>query len=169
MPYFDTFDTILSMTNSVLVYLLKTDKSGNKHVCLGRKKTGHGVGKWNGFGGGIEKGEDSIAAAVREVREESGVLISSDELIKLGKITYFESSGDWSVDVFTCRKWKGEIISTKEMEPKWFAVSSIPYGEMWPNDKVWMPTLLEEKEFKIRFWHDDEGNLLKKEWKNPGK
>lgn len=50
------------------------------------------------------------------------------------------------------------------MEPEWFAVSSIPYDEMWPNDKVWLPMLLEEKKFKIRFWHDDDGNLLKKEW-----
>lgn len=36
-----------------------------REVLLGYKKRGFGCGKWNGFGGKVEKGESIIDAAVR--------------------------------------------------------------------------------------------------------
>ena len=41
-------------------------------ILLGMKKRGHGVGKWNGFGGKVEKGETIEEAARRETKEEAG-------------------------------------------------------------------------------------------------
>ncbi len=38
-----------------LVYILKDDQ-----ILLGMKKRGFGVGKWNGFGGKVKLGEESI-------------------------------------------------------------------------------------------------------------
>lgn len=42
-------------------------------ILLGLKKRGFGAGKWNGFGGKVEKGETIEAAALRELEEESGL------------------------------------------------------------------------------------------------
>jgi hypothetical protein len=43
------------------------------HVLLGLKQRGFGTGKWNGFGGKVEKGEEIRDAAVREMKEEAGI------------------------------------------------------------------------------------------------
>jgi len=42
-------------------------------LLLGLKMRGFGVGKWNGFGGKVERGESIRQAAVRECKEEAGV------------------------------------------------------------------------------------------------
>ena len=41
-------------------------------MLLGMKKVRFGRGKYNGFGGKADEGESMRAAAVRELREESG-------------------------------------------------------------------------------------------------
>ncbi len=49
-------------------------------VLLGMKKRGFGAGKWNGFGGKVEKGESNTQAAIRELEEESGIITKVCEL-----------------------------------------------------------------------------------------
>lgn len=153
------------MNRTVLVFLLNVVNE-RIEVCLGRKQTGHGIGKWNGFGGKIENGESSEEAAVREVEEESGVRIQVNDLKKIGDITYLESEGDWHVDVYQCKKWDGEIRDSKEMKHEWFLTDRIPYGEMWPNDRKWIPKVLSGEVFSVVFWHDDAGKLLDEKWES---
>ena len=49
-------------------------------VLLGMKKRGFGEGKWNGFGGKVEAGETIVEAAAREVREECGYVVKTEDL-----------------------------------------------------------------------------------------
>ena len=49
-------------------------------VLLGMKKRGFGVGKWNGFGGKVEPGETVVEAAAREVTEECGYSVKTEDL-----------------------------------------------------------------------------------------
>ena len=67
-----------------LVFVRKNDQ-----VLLGQRKRGHinMRGKWNGFGGKVEKGEEILDAAVREVREECGIDVDQTELKYVGKFT----------------------------------------------------------------------------------
>ena len=147
------------MTNTVIVYLIK----GNK-IALGRKSTGHGIGKWNGFGGKIEKGESAKKTATRELFEESGITVAESDLTKAAEILYKEGY-DWLVTVFTASKFTGELILTKEMEPAWFNYDKIPYDQMWANDKLWLPKILAGENFSVTFWHDKKGNILKHEFR----
>ena len=50
------------------------------------KKKGFGAGRWNGFGGKVEKGETVAEAAKREVLEEAGVEI--DGLEEIGVLDF---------------------------------------------------------------------------------
>lgn len=47
--------------------------ASNKHILLGLKKRGFGVGKWNGFGGKVMENESIHKCAARELKEECGI------------------------------------------------------------------------------------------------
>jgi 8-oxo-dGTP diphosphatase / 2-hydroxy-dATP diphosphatase len=132
----------------------------NGKVLLGMKKRGFGQGRWNGFGGKVQKGEIIEAAAKREVLEESGVRVL--EMEKAGIID-FEFRGNpeiLEVNIFFCKKFFGEPAETEEMMPQWFDADKIPFSEMWSDDRYWLPMLLEGKKFKGRFLFDDKDNVL---------
>ena len=37
------------------------------------------------------------------------------------------------------------------MKPKWFSIKEIPFNEMWPDDKFWLPKVLAGKKVKAEF------------------
>jgi 8-oxo-dGTP diphosphatase len=82
----------------------------SSEVLLGLKKTGFGVGKYAGFGGGVETGETVKIAAVRELEEETGIKVSINDLYPIGHLTFlFPSKPHWSqiVQVFLVEIWQG--------------------------------------------------------------
>ncbi|XP_059177278.1 oxidized purine nucleoside triphosphate hydrolase-like [Physella acuta] len=123
----------------------------NGKVLLGLKKRGFGCGLWNGFGGKVERGETIIEGAKRELLEESGVV--ADILNKVGLITFqFENDPVLlEVHVFQTSEYKGRPIETEEMKPQWYLENSIPFSQMWPDDKIWFPYLLKGKQFEAFF------------------
>lgn len=130
------------------------------HVLLGRKKCGFGEGKWNGFGGKVEEGESIVDAVRREVLEEAGIRVPTIE--KTG-IIHFEFSGNpeiWEVHIFRAMDFEGDPSETEEMEPKWFALSEIPFEQMWYDDKYWVPLLLKGAKFRGKFNFDEKQNFL---------
>ncbi|XP_053468753.1 oxidized purine nucleoside triphosphate hydrolase [Ictalurus furcatus] len=116
-------------------------------VLLGMKKRGFGAGKWNGFGGKVDLGESIEQAARRELLEESGLTV--DTLCKIGNIT-FEFVGEtelMDVHIFRADDYDGEPTESEEMRPRWFDIDKIPYGEMWADDVLWFPLMLQKKKF----------------------
>ena len=125
-----------------------------KKVLLGMKKRGFGEGRWNGFGGKVEDGESVESGAKRELKEEIG--IEAKEMSKSGILEfYFENEKDFlEVHVFKVKRFVGDPTETEEMNPRWFDFEEIPYSQMWPDDKYWLPLLLENKLFKGSFLFD---------------
>lgn len=146
------------MVNSTLLFLLKRQDNVVTEICLAMKKRGHGAGKWNGTGGKEEPIDENIkATARRETFEEIGVKVG--EIIKVGKIEFeFLSSPDTGqlVHIYTCVEWEGEPIETDEMSPAWFNIENIPYSQMWTDDAVWLPLVLEGQFVEGKFQFDGE-------------
>ena len=46
------------------------------------------------------------------------------------------------------------------MKPQWFHINDIPYAQMWPDDKYWMPMFLEGKKFKAKFTLEGQDKIL---------
>ena len=44
--------------------------------------------------------------------------------------------------VFEVSDYDGQLVETEEMKPRWFLKKEIPYSEMWPADRNWMPLFL---------------------------
>lgn len=155
------------MRQVTLCFLIKENQTG-KEVLLAMKKKGLGVGKWNGVGGklDLEKGDRSIVdAAIREAEEEIGVKIK--DLEKVAVLSFYSppAADQWEdqcAHVFLVRDWQGEPKESEEMSPKWFKVKKIPYGEMWEDDRYWLPQVLEGKKLKAKFVFK-EGDIITKQ------
>lgn len=143
----------------------------DRRVLLGMKKRGFGVGRWNGFGGKIERGETIEQGARRELHEEVG--ISDGTLEKVGILNFsFQNVEEvLEVHIFRLEAFTQTVIETEEMEPKWFAFNDIPYSQMWSDDRYWFPLFLENKLFKGAFLFDKvadakhSGQILKSDLK----
>ena len=125
-------------------YLLR-EREGRVEVLLGRKKHGLGEGYFVGLGGKLEPGETATDAAVREVFEESGVTVVAGDLDPRGLLTYhFPHREAWSQEssVFVCRTWTGEPAPSDELDPEWFDLAAVPFGQMWDDARRWLPAVL---------------------------
>lgn len=133
----------------------------NNKILLGMKKRGFGAGRWNGFGGKLHEGETIEEGLKREAFEEAGIALQKMERIG---IIDFEFEGDpkiMEVHIFKVRSFTGEPIETEEMKPEWFSIDKIPFETMWPDDKFWLPLLLEGKKFKGKFVFDKNTEIIK--------
>jgi 8-oxo-dGTP diphosphatase len=128
-----------------VVYLLRESADGTTDVLLGYKRTGLGLGKVVGIGGKIEPGEGTRDAAVREMHEETGLVLDPADLTPVGVLDYlFPTRPEWSQRsyVFTCRRWAGEAVETEEIVPAWFSIDAVPFTRMWDDAARWLPRVL---------------------------
>lgn len=124
-------------------YTLIFIKIGN-YVLLGYKKRGFGEKKWNGFGGKLEKNETVAEGAIRELFEESNLVVDKQQLHYVGVVTYNDGQHRRIVHIFTASQIKGDLKETDEMKPEWFQFDNIPYHTMWPDSKFWVPLILKD-------------------------
>jgi len=115
-------------------------------LLLGRKKRGFGAGKLNGFGGKVDPGETLLAAALREMCEESGVELQPADVAHAGFLAFtFDSAPDARLDVhvFTATsRAPVAFAESEEMAPAWFDARAPPLSEMWADDALWLPRVL---------------------------
>ena len=144
-----------------LVYLFKEDS-----VCLGFKKRGFGEGNWNGYGGKLEEGESILDASVRELFEESSVVVKKENLEQVSIAEFFFEDGKHlEVHTFFAKIWEGEPVETEEMRPEWFTFENIPYEKMWADDEFWFPRALKGEKLRGKVWFDTTGkNIKNMEW-----
>lgn len=132
-------------------------------ILLGMKKRGFGAGRWNGFGGKVSAVETIEDAVRREIQEEAGIEIGN--LDKVG-IIEFEFKGNpeiLEVHIFKSDNFLGEPIESEEMKPHWFHVDEIPFNDMWPDDKYWIPLFLNGKKFRGKFLFGESDIVLEQE------
>ena len=135
----------MNLPQVCVCYLTRRSPDGTRQVLLGRKKKGLGAGNIVGLGGKLEPGESALDAAVREVEEESGLVVEASALVPLGVLTYlFPHRESWSQEssVFVCREWTGTPRESDELNPEWFDVASLPVDQMWDDARHWLPGVL---------------------------
>jgi len=116
-------------------------------------------GKWNGLGGKLNSGESPEDCVIREVREESGLIIS-DPLLK-GFLTFprFANDEDWYTFVFVARKIEGQLIESEEGVLEWIDDDLLLNLDLWEGDLIFLPWLERPGIFSGKFIYQD-GKLV---------
>lgn len=143
-----------SLIQATPSFLLKEGK-----VSLGRKVRGIGKDCWNGYGGKVEDDETIIQSAKRELKDEVGVIVAPRSLKKVAEVYFHnntESDGEKFIIqgyVYLVRKWTGEPQEVNQEEiltPTWLDVKNLPFDEMIPADRIWVPHVLSGKKIIVK-------------------
>jgi 8-oxo-dGTP diphosphatase len=122
-------------------------------VLLIRKKRGLGAGKINGPGGHIDGEETPLQAAIREVQEELRVTPINVEA--RGELSFqFIDGYALFVYVFSANDCIGEPQETDEAAPLWTPIDAVPFDQMWADDRIWFPHILNDRSFHGWFLFD---------------
>ncbi|MGE4232908.1 MAG: NUDIX domain-containing protein [Bacteriovoracia bacterium] len=152
---------------AVLVYLRASD-----HILMlhrNTKKNDYHEGKYNGLGGKCEPNESIFDAAIREVKEESGIIISRDSLRLVGHVHFpgFKKNKtkqhvleDWLVAVFIARLDTRMDFLEKRKGPEgeliWVPQEKVLNLNLWAGDKVFLPKVFSGTSFYATIWYDGE-------------
>ena len=117
----------------------------NEVLLLKKSKGLFGQGKWNAPGGKILPNEEPQTCAVREVFEETGLIVKNTE--QIGLLHFYKNSqrenADWIVHAFLAHQSIGVPIDGREGRLKWFKIEALPFDEMWEDDQYWCRLALE--------------------------
>ena len=113
-------------------------------------------GKFIGIGGRLEPGETPLECILRELKEETGYTLSSDDLHYRGYIYFDEINRNklkedlpafnWLVFLYSAYVDEKKIFNNLEGELQWFSFDEIPYDRMWSGDKIFTPMILQSNE-----------------------
>ena len=109
--------------------------------------------KWVGIGGHFEEDESPEECLLREVKEETGLTLTSYAL--RGVITFI--SDKWQTEymfLYTADGFQGEIGSCSEGRLEWMDKSAVYNLPIWEGDKIFFRLLEENRPFfslKLRY------------------
>lgn len=127
--------------------------NGNKVLMINRNKRANDMhlGKWNGLGGKFNQGETPEECVIREVYEESGLIIKNPKLKGFLTFPAFDDEEDWYVFVFTATEFTGNLKESEEGELEWIEWENVFNLPLWEGDKYFLEWLKDDKFFSAKF------------------
>ena len=134
-------------------------------VLLARKKTGLGIGRYNGVGGKVEANESVEQAMIRECQEE--IRVRPTQFKPVAEIVFREFNEGKPYEVhahaYLAKSWEGIPVETEEMAtPTWFGIKDLPLNEMWADIPHWLPRVLSGEQLRCEFNLDRNDRIISK-------
>ena len=112
-------------------------EKGNQYLMLHRVKKEHDINKdkWIGVGGKFEDKESPEDCLLREVREETGLTLTSWKF--RGIITFVTDRYETEfMHLYTADGWEGEMIECNEGNLEWLEKKEVFNLKVWEGDKI---------------------------------
>lgn len=132
------------MINTTLCYI---ERDG-KYLMLHRTKKQNDLNesKWIGIGGRFMDGESPEDCVIREVKEETGLTLTSYRY--RGIITFVSDRYPTEyMHLFTSESYMGELIDCDEGELEWVPKDKVPGLPIWEGDRIFLRLLGEDIPF----------------------
>jgi 8-oxo-dGTP diphosphatase len=143
------------MKLATLCYIIDREKNSTLMLHRIKKENDIHEGKWNGLGGKFEPNETPEECVIREVKEESGLIISSPYLHGLITFPLFDGKDDWYVFLFTADKFEGALMTSDEGHLEWISNDKLLSLNLWEGDQIFIPWLFGEKFFSAKFVYNN--------------
>lgn len=143
------------MKLATLCYVM--DKNNNSTLMIHRikKENDYHEDKWNGLGGKFEAGEGPEDCAIREIKEESGLLVKSPRMHGFITFPHFDGIDDWYVFIFTADEFEGNLIDSPEGRLEWIPNDKLTRLNLWEGDKIFLEWLCQDKFFSAKFNYEN--------------
>lgn len=133
----------------ITVFVVRPDESGASHEFLQLRRVpgDYMGGTWQLIRGGVEPGEAYIAAALREMREESG--LAPVELYRLGSVETFYTSFDdtlWHSVAFCAVTSRSQAVTLNDEHDaaRWIGRNRIDAESMWASERTILQDLFRD-------------------------
>ena len=148
------FENIMKLTT--LCYIEKDEKYLMLHRI--KKENDCNKDKWIGVGGKFEEGESPEECLLREVKEETGLTLTSFRFRGIVTFVSDEWEGEY-MHLFTADAYEGELLEQEIADCSEGRLEWVPKNEMetlnlWEGDKVFLRLLNERETFfslKLRY------------------
>ena len=142
------------MILSTLCYIEKDEKYLMLHRT--KKKNDINKDKWLGIGGKFEDGESPEECIIREVKEETGLILNTYKLRCV--VTYV--STNWETEymyVFTSNDFTGELIECNEGDLQWIEKDKVTELKTLEGYKIFVEKIKNNDSFfTVKFNYDGE-------------
>lgn len=110
---------------------------------------------WIPPGGKVDFPESFFEAAIRELKEETGLTALNLNLKGISGFTNTIGNERFVYYDFLCTKFSGDLMVSKEREPKWWKIEDIDKIPMQEQIKKRLPLYLREGSFEsINYWDE---------------
>lgn len=113
--------------------------------------------KWIGVGGHFEKGESPEECLLREVKEETGLTLTSYRFRGIVTFKLTDRCGGTLTEymcLYTADGFEGQLTSCDEGVLEWIERSKIDSLPIWEGDKIFFRLLRDEEPFfSLKLWY----------------
>lgn len=107
-----------------------------------KKENDQSHDKWLGVGGKFEKDESPDECILREVKEETGLTLTSYQL--RGVMTFV--SDIWETEymfIYTADRFEGELAECSEGDLQWIKKTEVMNLKLWEGDNIFLKKLID--------------------------
>ncbi len=155
------------LRETVIGYLIRDNE-----VLLGvRTRVSNNLGHMivAGIGGGVEEGESSESALEREILEE--IRVQATNYQKVGSVvnlTPHHPSWNLRVVIYLITNFEGEPKKTEDIDPCWHPINRLPLNDMWPDNRITAPMVLDGKRIVGSFLYGADGLIAEQDLRELG-